>query len=369
MKVAKEIVKKILNGFRRRRHRQECLKLFRANNNIHKKGSKNYEKRIQSYWKQHYGKKVNPIWHFACANVIGKEDERYLPHTTYINEIIPFLNDFLLKPAYIDKNMADVLLHDETIRMLNVIKCMHGNYYDKYNNPIDRNSIINILINDKVESFIVKGTRTDNGVGIKNLEIINKNLYKNKKLIQIDDLEKIYGKEFVIQQKMSQHPVLAEPHPSSLNTIRLATLRWEGEIFTLLAIAKFGVDGKITDNAGTEGIWCGINNEGLLNDSAVDKKGNHLRYHPTTGYDFKNRKTIPKFDELREYGKKLHQQVYHFDFVSWDFPVDVNGNPVFLEMNLRGGASWLYQFASRKPIFDEFTKDILQRIKSSASRS
>lgn len=155
---------------------------------------------------------------------------------------------------------------------------------------------------------------------------------------------------------------MAAPHPASVNTARLVTFRWKDQIRVLLAFARFGVEGKMTDNAGTGGVCCRIGSDGKMDDRAIDEYGTtHLR-HPTSGYEFSECAYVPNYDQMCREAIELHKRIFHSDIVSWDFATNVDGSPVFLEMNFQG-VSYIYQFASRKPIFGDLTREVLQYVR------
>ena len=178
----------------------------------------------------------------------------------------------------------------------------------------------------------------------------------------LSDLEKQYGGNFIVQEKIVQHPLMAQVHPGSINTVRMVTLRWRNDIRVLLAFARFGSEGKLVDNSGMGGLCCGIDQQGRLNDSAVDKAGTVYSRHPTTGYSFARRLSIPNYESVCKLVLDLHRQIFHFDFVSWDIAIGFEGEPIFLEVNFQG-AIHVYQFACRKPLFGNLTNDVLNAVR------
>ena len=57
----------------------------------------------------------------------------------------------------------------------------------------------------------------------------------------------------------------------------------------------------------------------------------------------------------------MHEQIPHFDIVSWDFAVGEDGKPIFLEVNFRG-AAFIYQFACG-PLFGDLTSSVLESVR------
>jgi len=296
----------------------------------------------------------------AFTKVTGKKDARIIPGPCWVDEILPFLNELPLRAAYRDKNLSDVFLNyahaPETI-----IKKMHGRYYTSDNTPISFADAEQHLAASQ-KDLIVKPSQTDNGFGIRSLVVIGSKLFLDNCPCTLSGLETQYGSNFIVQEKVAQHPLMAQAHPASLNTVRMVTFRWKNNIRVLIAFARFGTQGRLTDNAGMGGLCCGIDERGRLNDSAVDKTGKVYSSHPTTGYSFANRLSIPNYESVCKIALDLHRQIFHFDIVSWDFAIGVEGYPVFIEMNFKG-AVYVYQFACRQPLFGDLTNDVLQAVR------
>ncbi|HRP07030.1 MAG TPA: sugar-transfer associated ATP-grasp domain-containing protein [Gemmatimonadales bacterium] len=321
-----------------------------------------YVNDVRAFWAAHYGEAIHPFWHIACANATGKVDVRYIPTDIWFEDVLPFFNRMDMREAYIDKNLADLILGDPAAPRT-VIRRIHGEYYDHGHGWIDRNAVPGMILDGGPEQ-IIKPSLTDNGVGIRSLQAGPEGIRMDGAPATLEALEQSHGADFIIQARIRQHATMAEPHPDSVNTVRLLTFRWGGEIRSLLAFARFGVGGKLTDNAGTGGVCCGIDADGRLHATAVDEHGALHSRHPTTGYDFGQRASVPNFDEIRSRGMALHRRLPHFDLVSWDFAVGEDAEPVFVEFNLRG-AVYIYQFACGSPVFGDLTQDVLERIRDS----
>jgi hypothetical protein len=328
-------------------------------------GYRPYLGEIKSYWSAHYGRPVHPLWHVACARVTGVKDVRYISNHEWFEEILPFFNDLSLRAAFRDKNLSDIFLNGaHTPRT--VIKRMHGRYYAGDNTPMTLTDVEQRLAGDEQE-FIIKPSQTDDGCGIRSLIISRSHTFLGDQPCGLDDIEAQYGANFIIQEKINQHALMAQVHPDSVNTIRMVTFRWKNEIRVLLAFARFGRDGKLTDNAGTGGLCCGIDRKGRLNDAAVDGAGTLYSRHPTTGYAFASRSSIPNYDSICKLALNLHRHIFHFDIVSWDFAIGDQGDPVFLEVNFQGVVH-VYQFACRKPLFGDLTKHVLEAVRDNRQR-
>jgi len=338
---------------------------LKNNNLLEKKLNKSYRRKINNYWKTHYGKKIKLFYHTAYKNVTEKKDPRVIPQYIWREEICPFFNDLWMRTTYKDKNLADVLLNGQEGPSA-IVKMMNGHYYNEDHELISENKVKNKILSGPKEQ-IIKSSQTDNAVGIKKLKINDGKIIFNDEIVNLEHLEKIYGPNFIIQPIIEQHPDMAKPHDSSVNTIRMTTFRWEKDIKILLAFVRIGTGYKITDNMATEGVACCINNDGKLSDKAVDKWGKIYFKHPTTGFSFSELNSIPGYYKICEKAIRLHKQIFHFDIISWDFILSKDEKPIFLEMNFLGDIGYR-QLACEQPFFGDLTEEVLEKVKNSSEK-
>lgn len=319
---------------------------------------------VHVYWKKYYREEKNPAEHpfyTAYMNFTGDKDPRIVSPTIMSKEIVPYLNDPKMREAYSDKNIYDILLDTQRTTEL-VLKRVYETYYDAKNNYLSRESAYQQL-KDYASDLIIKPSKTDDGEGIEKLTYHNKELYIDEKKVSMQEIEEIYGGHFIVQKVVEQHDIMAAPHPSSVNTLRVVTLRWKGKVRYLLTFARFGVNQSVKDNAGAGGICLGVTDTGEFYNVAVDSNCKRYTHHPTTNYRFADLPPIPNFSEFKEFAIELHNQILHHDFVSWDIIVGKDSKPIFLEANFKG-AVWLYQLATERPLFGDLTEEILQHIGS-----
>lgn len=317
--------------------------------------------KVHNYWKKHYQKEIDPSIHVAYKNLTGKEEPRLVPGLEMSKDFIPYFNDRTMISGYRDKNLYDILI-DFPHSVETIVKRTRNNYYDSKNNYIEDTLIIDTL--ESVDNeFIIKSSDTNNGVSVEKLVLINKELTLANEKVSLKDLEDKYGSNFAIQKIIKQHDIMSDPHPNSVNTLRMVTFRWRGEIKYLLTFARFGAGGSIKDNAGAGGICVGVKDSGEFLETAIDEQCNVYTHHPTTNYSFADMSAIPNFDKFKSAVMKAHKNILHHDFISWDIAISENGDPIFIEANF-AGAVWLYQLACQRPIFGSLTEDVLQYVHS-----
>lgn len=268
--------------------------------------------------------------------------------------ILSSFNDLGFIEAYSDKNLYDIVVRTER-KPRTPVRCVSGSFFDQEYRSISCSSLVDIL--GVGNSYILKPSRGANGKGIKKVLCTDGGLAFPEGEVQYKDLIDKFGGDFQIQELIRQHSAISEIHPHSVNSLRMLTFRWKGEIRYLLSFMRVGCDGAVNDNAGTGGICVGVDDYGKLKGFAVNKDCDVLEKHPSTGYDFSKQITIPNFDRFIEFVIKLHSDIPHHDLVSWDIAVSDCGSPVFIEHNFRG-ALWLYQIATGKPLFGKYTDEV-----------
>lgn len=322
---------------------------------------------VEEYWDKYYSKKIDPTFHVAFKNFTGKSEPRLIPGREMWNEILPFFNDMNIRIGYSDKNMYDRLINPPSSTD-NVLKRVRGHYFDTNNNLLTNSDAYNLLLIDK-EDLIIKPSDTDNGTGIAKLKYKNQNVLLDDEVVTMKNLEDRYGYNFIVQKVIKQHPIMAAPHPASVNTLRMVTFRWKNEIRHLLTYARFGGDNNVKDHSISGGVSVGVTDSGELMNFAIDTNCKVYQEHPTTDYSFANNKsTIPNYEFFKSYVEDLHKNILHHDFVSWDIAVGIDGQPIFIESNFRG-TSWRYQLVSQKPIFGDLTEEVLQYVSTELKKN
>ncbi len=165
--------------------------------------------------------------------------------------------------------------------------------------------------------------------------------------------------EAVLEELVVQHPVMAGMCPTSVNTIRIATMlgdKKEGIVYAFLRIGN----GKVMDNVDCGGMAARVDLEsGKLLTVAADKAGNVFDRHPMTGTSIIGF-TVPYWEEAKKMCLEAMRKVPQMRFIAWDVAITPDG-PVFIEGNSFPSHA-IPQFAAHYPdgigILPEFEKFI-----------
>lgn len=306
-----------------------------------------YRDTVLKYWKK-FGVRPARYWYTLYCDGEGKYDPRYLPDTVWYNDIFPYFNNLLFRGAYIDKNNFDRQLPGVKMPET-VIKNIGGYFYDANSNPITREEAEKLCVNE--ENLIFKPSLA--GGGGRLIQFYESGSMPASTVGEYFDG---YKTNFIVQRFVKQHADLARIHAKSLNTVRVVSLHFKGEVHILSTQLRMGSGDSKVDNYTAGGYAANINPDGSLAATAANKKEGIAEKH-SSGIYFKDI-VVPSYDKIIETVKKQHLQVPYFNLIGWDFAVDEVGDPVFIEYNVKPEPN---QVASG-PAFGDLTDAVLQDV-------
>lgn len=166
---------------------------------------------------------------------------------------------------------------------------------------------------------------------------------------------------YIVQECIAQNEQPAVLYAGAVNTFRVITYLWNGEVFHVPLALRIGQGGSYLDNAHAGGMFIGVNDLGELNDEGFTEFGKRYKEHPDTHAVFKGYK-LSFVPELIKTAKKLHLNAPQLGIISWDLTVDQNGEFVLIEANTRGQSVWFPQMANGTGAFGRNTEEILRYI-------
>lgn len=313
-----------------------------------KKNDDKYNGEYLKYWEK-YGKKPSKIW----LRLYTKDNEafnpRYIPDDLWYKEILPYFSNMEFRRPYEDKCFHDRIFFDVT-RPKTVAKCMAGIYYNAENKIIEETIAKEKILS--TENAIIKPS-IDSGQG-RLIQFFEKGLDDisslNKKLKEV-------GQNYIVQEIVKQHPDMNKLNPNTLNTIRVISFLFKGEVHILSVIARMGSGSAKVDNVSAGGLQITVNEDGTFQKLASDKNRTKHEIHPDTKVVFEGYK-IPSFDKIIDTVKKLQKRLPHFKIIGWDFAIDEAENPVFIEYNVCPGSNQM----TGGPTFGDLTEEVLQEV-------
>jgi len=315
------------------------------------------KEKIKEYFKR-YNIEVNNFKAYAFFKNCYTFDKRYIPESLMYLYIEPFLNNKKMSIAYEDKSTLEKF--NNLIKVPKIFyKNIHGRYYNHEDNLIDKKEI-----KLKDGEYIIKPSiDTNQGSGVELLQVKNPNYKLKDKYLSFKEIEKIYEKNFLIQEKISQKGNnFNKIYSGSVNTLRVMTFRKDKEILILSVVARFGNIGCIADNPGRSGgIAVGVDiDKGVLKKEAFLARKIKVDRHPSTKVKVGGVK-IENFDKVKEIVILLHKELKYFDLISWDIAINENEEVCLIEMNTNFQEIIFHQTANG-PLFGKHTDYILENI-------
>jgi len=208
-------------------------------------------------------------------------------------------------------------------------------FYGVGDKTISEENSIETVFEQELDGF-AKPFGGQMGTGAFSLSIQNKTVFVNNQPTTKENvLKTITNTNYIIQERVVQHPLMNKLCSTSLNTIRMITLITEDEeIIVVRAGARIGREGNVVDNTSKGGMMVGIDlNTGRLMKKGFIKPGygTVVTQHPDNGLVFEGFE-IPYFKEAVELAKELHSKLYRIHSVGWDIAITPNG-PMFIEGN------------------------------------
>ena len=310
---------------------------------------KAHKKELSPYFEQQ-GFKVSMMFADYFSRLNGIASDRYLSMDVYYFYVIPSLNRHDFKDAYLDKNIYSELF-PMVKQPATIVKNIHGIYY-RHGEEISRDEAIAAVHAADVDLMIKPTVETCNGEGVEQIS--------DNSLAALRDLFGRYGINFIVQEKVKQHPDLQRVNPTSLNSMRLYTYRHLDGTYEFLypfAHMRFGGKGAIKDNVSQGGGTCLIHPDGSVDDKVFRFKRMEVSsLYQETGI---RNLVVPNYQGVIETLLTMHHRLPYFDFVGWDVTVLPSGEPLFIEFNLVPSVEGPQMMAG--PMFGDCLDEVIGR--------
>lgn len=283
-----------------------------------------------------YGFSIDQLFYLHLLDKTHEEKQKYISHASkflYFSRLNKRSSMHILE----DKYEAYQLLKEYYGR--EIIKIESERDYDLFLAFIEKHPI-----------FVVKPIDLSNGLGIRK---IDSSEFPNKK-----DLFKILlgvGRDFnesqdykwssqysaaVLEEIIEQDDLLNQLNPSSVNGIRITTIRINNQVHIYYPWIKAAVGGEFVASATLGGFDACINaNTGIVETNGYLEDGSFIEKHPDTQVTIKGF-VIPHWQELvlkaKEVALKLDKTI---NYVGWDFVLTPKGW-VIMEGNFYGDTMW-----------------------------
>lgn len=224
-------------------------------------------------------------------------------------------------------------------------------------------SSIQDLIKEYNHLFI-KPVDGQKGEDIFSLDYKDGELMSNGKLIQIDvfvnNIQQLSNqKDFIVQEKIQQHPLVSALHKSSVNTLRVVTINHlhspnPDDVILVGSELRVGCGNSCTDNISAGGIKIEVDNKGKLCKYGYYRMphGTKTVKHPDSGIVFENY-SLPYYSEIIELCKGFHAKLKGIHLIGWDVAITDKG-PVFIEGNDTCGTDFQVMRGPMKDFYNKY---------------
>ncbi len=182
--------------------------------------------------------------------------------------------------------------------------------------------------------FIIKPLNMSCGKGIQIIQTAQYDCTEDKYTSMLSE----YNGKFIAEEFIVQDENIAEFHPSSVNTVRVPTIRLDDETIIINPFFRVGQNGNTVDNAGSGGIICTLDAETGRIFAAADEYGHTFTCHPQTKKQLIGF-CIPRWDEAKTLVKQLSQVIPDNRYTGWDIALTDKGW-ILVEANRRGQFVW-----------------------------
>ncbi|TPW70870.1 sugar-transfer associated ATP-grasp domain-containing protein [Schumannella sp. 10F1B-5-1] len=139
------------------------------------------------------------------------------------------------------------------------------------------------------------------------------------------------GRQFLLEEFITQHPDMASLEPTSVNSLRMITFAEKGKVTVLAAVLKMGNGGDV-DNFSGGGMYTMLNEQGVAEHPAFDAAGGTFAVHPRSGTSIVGFQ-VPLYAETLALLDEVAGQVPEMPYIGWDVaigpdrPMLIEGNP------------------------------------------
>lgn len=310
--------------------------------------AKEYKKEIDQYWGR-YGVKVSGNWHRFFLGCTGIEDPRFLDNGLYYSKVICRLNRLELSAAYDDKNGYDLLFGKRIKMPKTILRNMNGVMCDSEYKRLSYHEAKKIMLN--TSKCIVKPTMGTNGG--KGIIVLNNNGDSQYE----EQVESILGnKDIVVQEFIKQDDLLKKFNSASVNTVRVCSFLWKGEVNILAVYLHVGNDNEEFVKCSTDKFL--FEGNGKIT-KAIDVHRRIVKDHKYK--KFSDKIILPGIEKMKDIVNREHIRLNYFSLIGWDFTVDNDGDVVLLEINTHWPALDSVQMLNG-PAFGDMTDDVMKYV-------
>lgn len=318
-------------------------RIFKAAPQKNKPVEKSIESAHSLYWRP-FRKKVNLATLRVSSNISGIADPSYIPEEVFQSDIEPTLNPTLIAEFFNLKSFYNHWFQGEVFPR-DFFHNIEGEWLDRDLNIISYDDVREIA--ETLQYPVVIKPNKDSYGG--------KNIFFPKNSGELLDLT-AGKKNFLVQERLSQHAFFNQFNPHGINSIRVNIYRSvkDDQLHVVNLALRLGVAGSL-DNLSSGGIGSLIKLDGVLCGFAADLDGKRFLKHPDTGMSFDHK--IPDFENLKRVSLQVASKIFYARIICLDMCYDSEGRWRLIEVNINSSSLLTAQYFGYH-FFDKFTDEI-----------
>ncbi len=173
---------------------------------------------------------------------------------------------------------------------------------------------------------IYKPDGKDSGAGVEKWELTPDNMEQQ--------YQRFIREEALLDELVEQHPKMKALNSSSVNTVRVLTLRIENETEIICTALRVGNGTAVVDNFSAGGMGCAVDPEtGIVLEDAIDIGLHRHARHPVSNVTFQGFQ-IPNWEAVLNFTKEA-SAAFPLRYAAWDIAVCEDGCAL-IEVNPNG---------------------------------
>ena len=305
------------------------------------------EKRIESAHKEYWNpfrRKVNLATLRLSAKYSGNADPLYIPYEVFNTDIEPTLNPTLSAEFFSLKSFSNHWFRGGVFPR-DYFHNIDGEWLDHDLNVISYDAV-RAIANNLEYPVVIKPNRDSYG---------GMNVFFPKSKEELLELAGM-RKDFLVQEKITQHAFFNQFNPHGINSVRVNIYRSvkDDQLHVVNSALRCGVGGSL-DNVTSGGIASGIGQDGNLCGFATDDAGKRFLKHPDTGFSFDHK--ILDFDNLKRVSLQVASKVFYARIICLDLCYDSEGRWRLIEVNINSTTLMFAQYFGAQ-FFGKFTEEV-----------
>ena len=319
-------------------------KVFKLHPDYNKCDDNSIENEHKLYW-SFFNNRMNFKTLRVCKSISGVSNSKLIPEEIYVADIEPTLNkthecDFLSYKSFYNRWFPGKIFPCDFFHNVD------GEWLDHDLNRISFSEVCSIARTLEYPVVLKPNRDSYGGKGVSFLQ-------NAESLIKYAKSKK----NFVVQEKIKQHPFFAQYHENSLNTFRIHVYRsvTDNKMHVTNIIFRTGLGDNSLDNVSGGGVMILVKQDGYMAGYALDNYGKKFFKHPDSGLEFN--KKIPDLEGLKRISLSVAHKIFYARVIGLDLCYDAESNWRMIEINILDNTIRLAQYYGEL-FFGEFSDEV-----------